>query len=76
MYLLCAVQVLLFLEGDSDFGKAPAAAEPGQDGYTAGPSWRQLNMGEPTVTTPTDLDFRLRTSKWVADQLLALGLAA
>ena len=53
------LQVLLMLEDEGDYASNPA----GQQAGASSVSWLPLAVGGDTATTPTDLDFRLRSSR-------------
>ena len=59
--LNCAscIQVLLMLEDEGDYASSPAEMQAGGGSV----NWLPLAVGGDTATTPTDLDFRLRSSR-------------
>ena len=60
---LSRLQVLLMLEDEGDYASTPAERQAGASSV----SWLPLAVGGDTATTPTDLDFRLRSSRCLHD---------
>ena len=59
------------LEDEGDYASGPAEQQAGSGSV----SWLPLAVGGDTATTPTDLDFRLRSSRCIPPHCLGICTA-